>query len=309
MRNLINYYYQLEPTDIRQTNGYVLFEVDGSSYQLLEIDDMQESEVYQLQQEMYKRGIYTHQMIPTTNGNLSVPFHEKQYVLLKLYGKVDTPVTIELIDFFQTQVKYISLMEGRNTSNWGELWSKKIDYFEYQMSQLGVKYKKVTESFTYYVGLAEVGISLFYMYYEKEQALILSHKRLTSKNTLLHFYNPFSFVLDIRSRDSAEYFKSLYVKENNIIAKVKDYLEQANYTEYEKMMFFIRLFFPSFYFDLFEEVITGREEETKIDEIIKKTSNYHHFLSEVYEYLGEQINMPYIPWLKKSSITLLHQQH
>ena len=40
------------------------------------------------------------------------------------------------------------------------MWIRKIDYFEYQISQFGKKYPIIRESFNYYVGLAENGISL-----------------------------------------------------------------------------------------------------------------------------------------------------
>lgn len=35
------------------------------------------------------------------------------------------------------------------------MWVQKIDYFEYQVSQMGKKYPVIRESSIYYVGLAE----------------------------------------------------------------------------------------------------------------------------------------------------------
>ena len=63
-------------------------------------------------------------------------------------------------------------------------------------------------------------------------------------------------------------------------------------------MFFIRMFYPSFYFDIYEKIIDLELEEGKIKEIIEKSSQYDLLLKEIYNYLLMSINLPYISWLR-----------
>ena len=51
--------------------------------------------------------------------------------------------------------KVVSLYQN----DWGNLWSSKVDYLEYQMSELGKNFPTLLNSFSYYVGLAENAIS------------------------------------------------------------------------------------------------------------------------------------------------------
>lgn len=297
MRNLINYYYQLEPVDIHQLDHYYTFQVEGDNYRLQEVEVQKVDLVYEWMLELYQKGIYTHQIIPTTFGEYIVPFNQKQYILLRTYANLDIPVTFDIVNQFQQQIYAIPLEKGFNASNWGELWSQKIDYFEYQMNQLGVKYPIIRFSFAYYIGLAEVGISLFNTYYQKDKPVILSHKRLLTEHTLYEFYDPLNLILDYRVRDLSEYLKSLYLKKEDIFQEVKMTLDLLD--SYEKIMFFIRMIYPSFYFDCYEKIMANEVEEENLKVIIEKTKHYHIFLSKIYNYLSESMNLPYISWLKK----------
>ena len=297
MRNLINYYYQLEPKDIHQTEYYYEFEVDGYQYRLQEIYDTNINQIYELSIELYQRGIYTHQIVHTVTNELSVFFNKKIYVLIKYFESDRDNISLEDIRKIQISNFYFDSSKIKNTSNWGELWSQKFDYFEYQMNQFGIKYPIIRNSFAYYVGLAEVGISLFNTYYQENENLYLSHKRIKENSSTYDLYSPFNLVLDLKVRDIAEYFKSLYLKED-IFPKIKDFLEEENLTDYEIIMFFIRMFYPSFYFDKYEQIIETGKDEKDMEEIIKKSSQYDILLKELYNYLLTRINLPYISWLR-----------
>lgn len=298
MRNLINYYYQLEPNDIRQIKNFYLFHVGRDQYKIQEIYDMDAHSSYELTKELYQMGIYTHQIIQTITGELVVTFNQKRYVLLKYVEGMDETVKLEEITSFQDHLMYIDITKAMNTSNWGELWSKKNDYFEYQMNQFGVKYPIIRNSFAYYIGLAEAGIALFYTYKSENIPLYLAHKRLKKDSTRYDLYDPFNLIVDVRVRDSAEYFKSRYLEENDIFLEIKTYLEEENLTEEEKLMFFIRMFYPSFYFDRYEEIMDNQLDDHLLEDTIKKSNHYDLLLKEIYNYLLEEIHLPYISWLR-----------
>lgn len=297
MRNLINYYYQLEPKDIHQFDHFYIFEIGGYKYRLQEIYDTNIYPIYEMCLELFQKGIYTHQIVQTITNEFSVFFNNKTYVLIKYYGENRDQIDLNSIKTSQINSFYFDSSKIVNTSNWGELWSNKIDYFEYQMNQFGIKYPLIRNSFAYYIGLAEVGIALFHAYYQENQNLYLSHKRIKTNSSIYDLYNPFNLTLDLRVRDIAEYFKSRYLKEEKIFEEIKQYLEE-DISDYEKIMFFIRMFYPSFYFDVYEEIIDLGKEENQLEEIIKKSSQYDLLLKQIYNYLLTSINLPYISWLR-----------
>ena len=58
-----------------------------------------------------------------------------------------------------------------------------------------------------------------------------------------------------------------------------------------------RLLYPSYYFDMYDEIIQDKLSEDKIDVYIKKNLNYETFLKQVYGYLKNRHNIPEIEWL------------
>ncbi len=299
MRNLINYYYKLEPEDIHHSGNYYTFNIEKDFYRLQDIKDISVETVYDLVLELYQKGIYTHQILRTITNEFSVIFNQKRYVLLKYMDGENKGLSLENIYYFQNFLYSISVEKAMNTSKWGDLWSQKIDYFEYQMNQFGVKYPVIRDSFAYYIGLAEVGISLFYTYYSQDETLVLAHKRLKANSSLYDLYDPFNLIVDSKVRDIAEYFKFLYLEGEDIYPKIREYLQNKNLSNYDKIMFLIRMFYPSFYFDMYEHIIDNQLDDEPLKEIIKKTKNYDHILKFIYNELTMTMNLPYISWLKK----------
>ncbi len=299
MRNLISYYYQLEPIDIHQSSHYYTFIVKNEKYRLQEVSNIAIDQVYHFMMELLERGIYTHQIVKTITNEYSVVFDQKKYVLLKYYVDEKEEISLPILEEFQNQLMYIPFSKPSKSRRWSDLWSEKIDYFEYQMSQFGVKYPVIRESFAYYIGLAEVGIALFNTYFDAEEQTILSHKRIKCTSTFYDLYDPFNLIEDVKVRDSAEYFKSLYIKKGNILMEISMYLRSPSLSNYDRMLFFIRMLFPSFYFDVYEEIMDNQKSDEPLKEIIEKSKNYDQLLREIYNELSNYMTVPYISWLKK----------
>lgn len=299
MRNLISYYYQLEPSNIHQSKTYYIFEIKNEKYRLEEASPIAIEKVYAFMLELMERGIYTHQIVKTVTNEYTIFFNQKSYVLLKYYVDEKEKVTFPILEEFQRQIQSIPFSNSVQNKGWGELWSEKIDYFEYQMSQFGVKYPIIRESFSYYVGLAEVGISLFNTYFDAEKDTILSHKRIKYDSTLYDLYNPLNLIEDMRVRDTAEYFKSLYMEKKDIFEEITVYLRNTSLSNYDRIFFFIRMLFPSFYFDSFEVIMETQGEDEPLREIVEKSKDYHLLLKQIYNELESYMRIPYISWLKK----------
>lgn len=294
MKNVLNYFYNIYAENIRLNGDNYYFNYKNESYIFyLYNDNYKELEkIYEIYTQMLKRGIYSHQIILNKDNQISTIYNQKQYVLLKISIKLNTKITINDILYFG------NITEGyKNIINWKNLWSSKIDYFEYQMSHFGKKYQLIRNSFSYYAGIVENGIIL--LNEKKDVISSISHKRILNNETVLEFYNPLNYIIDIKVRDAAEYFKNKLLTDKNIFEDIKNYLSISKLNENEVYYFFVRMFYPSFYFDCYEKVINGILDEYKIKEVIEITPYYENLLKGLYQYLKKYIQIPEIEWLNR----------
>ncbi len=292
MKNVLNYFYNIYTENIRLNGENYYFEYNNENYVLyLYNGDYKELEkIYKIYDELLMRGIYSHQIVLNKDNQISTMFNQKNYVLLKLKGNITDKITINDILYFG------NITNGyENEINWKGLWSNKIDYFEYQMSHFGKKYPYIRSSFSYYAGIVENGIIL--LNEKKEITNAVAHKRISCNETILEFYNPLNYIFDVKVRDAAEYFKNKLLIDKNIINDIKNYLITSKLNENEVYYFFVRMFYPSFYFDCYEDIINGKVDEYKIKEVIEITPFYEKLLKELYQYLKMYIQIPEIDWL------------
>lgn len=161
--------------------------------------------------------------------------------------------------------------------NWKELWEEKLDYYEFQMSELGLKYKKLRESFSYYSGLCECAIAL--LNYSNAVNMYMTHNR--------------GIVVDSITRDIGEYIKYEFFYRDNEISIDNIYLTNDEY-----ILLMARLLYPSYYFDIYDNIIQEKINESEIDKVIKKNSSYELFLKKTYLYIKQRSNIPMINWLQ-----------
>ena len=299
MKNAINYYYHLNPDTIHQKDGVVEFEMNDGFYVLKPFfktfDEFKG--IYDIYTLFYQNSVYVHQIMPNIMGEYITNIEGGNYVLLRSMEKMDKRITIyDIIDF---QNRVINIKNGNLKNDWGELWSKKIDYFEYQVNQFGVDFPLIRKSFNYFVGLAENGISAFNNFKISYIDLTVCHRRLKVDDTLYELYNPLNFIYDIKSRDFSEYFKNYFLNNSDAFYLIEKNLGLFNFNTYEMIMFFIRMLYPSFYFDLYESIIEKQEDEEKIEEVLKKTSDYEVLLSNIYFLFINYVKLPEIDWIKK----------
>lgn len=302
MKNVLNYFYNLNSFDIHQIDGIYKFNINNNLYCFIEYTrDIREiKEIYNLSIELFHRGIYCHQIISNKDGNLITYVNQVPYVLLQVYVDMDKKIDLKDIEFFSNITNLFEYSELLKRNNWSLLWESKIDYFEYQMSQLGKKHYIIRDSFNYYIGFVENGISLLnsikidYKYY------VVQHRRIKYNDTLFDLYNPLNFIIDLKIRDSCEYFKEQFIYSDNIFNDIKEYLIRNNLSTYECLMFFIRMLYPSFYFDLYEEIIEDKKEERDLLHIVNNSNNYQLLISNIYLFFKSYIPIPEIEWLKKT---------
>lgn len=302
MKNALTYYYNLNPLDIRQYNKQFKFTVDDQEYVLApyerNADDI--NHLYEISVQLFQRQIYCHQFVLNNSRSIITNINNTPYVLLKIYINNNNKIILnDIINFMNNTATTTTNILKRD--NWFQLWTEKIDYFEYQISQFGKQYPIIRESFSYFIGLAETGI-MFYknVHNSTNNAFFIAHKRIKKDYTMFDLYNPLNFIIDLKVRDASEFFKERFFENHDVLPEIIYYISYANLTTYDCLMLFTRMLFPTFYFDIYEEIINDGQNEKELLRIINKVNDYEQFLKDLYIYLKTVVIMPDIEWLIKT---------
>ena len=305
MKETIKYYYNIDVQNIEEKDGKYFFRYQNQDFffvffnrNLDELDD-----ILKCCTNMREKGIDAHNIIVNINGEVLTKVNNYNYILMSVSN------FNEEYDIFDI-VNMINKLTLNNQSsklyrnNWSALWSEKMDYFEYQVRELGLDKKVIQESFSYYLGLAENAISYVNnttLKYNSFNSLItLSHRRIFYPNYKINFLNPLSFIFDLEVRDIAEYLKAMFFSPQNdedVLEELKCFLQIKKLTPYEYSMFFARLLYPSYYFDLYDAIMNHDESEEKLISIIAKVDDFELFLKEAYLEISKYASIDKINWL------------
>lgn len=294
MKNTLSYYYGIDVNSIHQKNKKFYFKFEDYEYCFVPCDKENIEYIYNLSNQLIQSGIYCHQIIKNNNQSIITKVNNDDYVLMKIFVETKDIDINDIINF--NNLKYVDNNE-LVYPDWYELWTEKIDYFEYQISQIGKRLPIIRKSFSYYIGLAENAISLIKSIPNKNLNYSLNHKRMCFKDNLKELYNPLNFIIDIRFRDVCEYFKSCFFEKIDIKETIELYLYYNNLTYEEWCYFFARMLFPTYYFDLYEKIINNEIDEIKINNITILADEYEILLKRIYVILKNKINLPNFEWL------------
>ena len=112
--------------------------------------------------------------------------------------------------------------------------------------------------------------------------------------------NPLLFIFDLQVRDIAEYIKSTFFQDEvDARIELNAFLNMERKTRYEYQMFYARMLYPSYYFDIYEQIMNNQEEEQKLIKIIEKNQQYEAFLNEIYIKICKIIEIDKIEWINK----------
>jgi len=295
MKNTIEYYYNIEVSRIHQKDKtYYIFN-NQYNYMLILIENLEIiNEVYNLSNYL-KNYNMSHQIELTKDNQLYIEIQEEKYILLKILNYKNSITYNEI--FKMNSIIFEKNDNVLRRDDWYKLWTNKIDYFEYQISQSGKKYPLVTNSFSYYVGLAENAIMLYNQIDKSNLNICLSHKRIKYNDSTNELYNPLNLVIDYRIRDICEYLKDAFVYKEIIFNEIYNYIIYNNLNYDESCLFFSRLLYPSYYFDIYEKIVSDELEEKEIKKILIKVSEYETLLKKVYYLFRQNNKLPEIEWL------------
>ena len=307
MKNNIMYCYKLTIENIYQNNNYYYFYINNERYEftIYERDIKEQNAIYELNQKMINSNTLVHEIIKNKDNYIVTFINNIPYILYKIYINKDKEISLQELTHLSNYIYEYDEILKRN--NWDILWSKKIDYLEYQINQIGKKYPLLVDSFSYFAGLAENAISYaknteIETQKEKSDINTISHRKIKEESKLNSIYDPQNIVMDHKSRDLAEYIKLSFLKNNQYIFEELDiHFSNNYYSNYGIRLLFARLLYPSIYIELYEEIIQNKKQEIEILNITNRINEYENYLNNLFIYLKSFYNIPEIEWLKKRS--------
>lgn len=291
MENIIFLNYNLRCSNLKQINESYYFECNGEKY-LFDNFDGDVENLKKLVDFLNQTNIPYHLMVINKNNSIVTKSEDKNYILMKIRADQQ--------DIYK---KYNYNVPYKVKINWNDLWIKRVDYYELQVEELKLN-NVVKYSLQYYIGVVEIVANLVKkynsIYDSKNINYAICHYNLKLANYNSTFFNPCNMLIDIDVRDFCEYIKNSFYDEtmsNDQILKLIDKNKKLNNISIH--YFLARLLYPSVFFEAYEGVINGEENE-KILFIIKKSNEFELLYNNIYSLLSRKFNDLDIYWPIKS---------
>ena len=311
MEQFLKYFYNIYVEKVQKNNNNYYFYYNKNLYYILKCNRTikELEEIFVKSKELYNLGIPVSEIIINMQGQILTKYEEDNYFFLKIIANRSVDYNINDIINFQNRLNLTKDKLELYRNNWGLLWEEKVDYFEYQIKELGINKPIILNSFSYFIGLAENAISIANIWNlnsKNSNNVVLSHKRIKYPNLEVDFLNPLTFIFDLSIRDISEYFKSMffYTDEKKTFNELKTWLYRTTLSDYEANMLYARLLYPSYYFDIYEKVIEDKINEEELIDIINKVNDYENFLKDVYYELSKKNKIEKVDWLIKKRVTM-----
>lgn len=300
MENLLKYYYNLKEFEIiKMENNFLILDNNDYSYLLYKVNDnININNILSIISKLRFKSNYGDLMLNVNNNYLS-KINDNNYVLILLKGIINDTISLQEIVKNNLINRYLKSKD----IDLVELWSRKIDYLEYQVSQLSKEKLEVVNSFSFFVGLAENAISFININNINFSNLhqTLCHTRLKSNNMTIDYYNPLNILVDYDIRDYAEYLKAKILETDDIIKDINYILDNAKLSDDDIKLLYARLMFPTIYFDVVEEVLLNETKEKDLEEYIEAIPRYLNMLKDIYIEINKKgISLDIPNWIIKN---------
>lgn len=289
MKNIINYFYNLYPDSISKMYGGFYFENKNIKYLLIELF-VEPTQLLEIYEKLMSLNIHNYILIYNKDNLVVTNHNNKHYVLFVINCNPNEIIRFD--EQFNIQIN--------NKINWSKLWSDRIDYYEIQINELAQGKNIVLHSVNYYIGLAENAIVIADKYEEMVNVECgIQHYRMHAPVIKGEYFNPSNMLIDVKIRDVAEYIKSSFFIEKRDINHYIDYIKNIYLNEITANLLFARLLYPSYYFDIFDDIILNDHPESELLPIMEFQIDYEIFLKTIYNTLLQNYQLININWLKK----------
>lgn len=297
MENIINYYYNLYPDQIQKMYNGHFFIINGYKYLLIELI-LPKNNILAIYEILMSSNIINYIIVTNKDNQPVSELNNKEYILFQI--NCDDKEILK----FEEQI-YIP---STDNINWGELWGERINYYEIQINELAQDKKVILESIYYYIGLAENAIHIANKYKNiNKDEIIIQHYRMNIPIKKGDYFNPGNMISDVYVRNIAEYIKSSYFCEKHEDEYYLEYLNSFNYTETTANLLLARILYPSYYFDIFDEIILNNKDENELISIIKLCYDFENFILKIYLLLQKKYPIININWIRKRIINQQQQ--
>lgn len=301
MKNIIEFYYNIRIDEIHNKDDYYFFVLNKNHYIFKPyFDDIDKTlDIYKLNRLLSERTNIDN-IILNRYGNPITKVNNSFYVLI-LSNNRNNFTLADISNMANVSDINNQPLDKLERNNWEILWANKIDYFEMQVHENAKKYPLIRESFDYFIGLSENAIS-YLVNTKREVSPTIYDMKVISHNSLNNsLYDPSNIILDHKARDVAEYIKMSFFNNNlNIFKELEEYFHYNYYSIYGIRVLFARILYPSFYFYLYDGIISGKNDEKQLNMIIDKINDYEIYLYNVYLFLKRFYDIPMVDWLKKT---------
>lgn len=302
MKNIINYFYNLNITELtNKDNIYSFYDNDELYHFYIYNNNIKNLDLTKDIDDSLKKDTLIHEIIINKDNSIITYYNNIPYILCKINININKPITLGEINYLSSKV--ISTNSKITYHSWQDLWSIKMDYLEKVINENGKKYPIIVDSFNYFVGMAENAISYYNNLSNKEvdnNSLVISHRIININDTVYAIYDPVNIIIDHKARDIAEYIKYSFFNDNtNIFKELNVYFKYNYYTRDDVVMLLARVLYPSFYFNMYEDIMINSKEEKIITNITSKLDKYELYLARMFKYFNNFYNLPIPEWLNK----------
>lgn len=302
MKNIINYFYNLNITKLtNKDNIYSFYDNDELYHFYIYNNNIKNIDLTKDIDDSLKKDTLIHEIIINKDNSIITYYNNIPYILCKINININKPITLGEINYLSSKV--ISTNSKITYHSWQDLWSIKMDYLEKVINENGKKYPIIVDSFNYFVGMAENAISYYNNLSNKEvdnNSLVISHRIININDTVYAIYDPVNIIIDHKARDIAEYIKYSFFSDNaNIFNELNIYFKYNYYTRDDVVILLARVLYPSFYFNMYEDIMINSKEEKIITNITSKLDKYELYLARVFKYFNNFYNLPIPEWLNK----------
>ena len=302
MKNIINYFYNLNITELtNKDNIYSFYDNDELYHFYIYNNNIKNLDLTKDIYDSLKNDTLIHEIIINKDNSIITYYNNIPYILCKINININKPITLGEINYLSSKVIITNSMITYHS--WQDLWSIKMDYLEKVINENGKKYPIIVDSFNYFVGMAENAISYYNNLSNKEvdnNSLVISHRTININDTVYAIYDPVNIIIDHKARDIAEYIKYSFFSDNtNIFKELNIYFKYNYYTKDDVVMLLARVLYPSFYFNMYEDIMINSKEEKIITNITSKLDKYELYLARVFKYFNNFYNLPVPEWLNK----------
>lgn len=302
MKSALYYFYGINVNKIYETSdGYYFFYSDYKYYFLRYETKENLKYLYDISNKLYNENVMVHTFILTKDNDFVVFVDDITYVLLRVNSIEKDEMTIEeMINFSFSLNKIQNFIAPINLTPWNIIWAKKIDSIEKEIDNTIDEFPLIKESIDYYIGLGENAISYVKDSLDmtiEEPTMGICHKRIKHNILSSYIYNPLNFSIDYVLRDLSEYLKTTFFTGKLNWDYVETIFINNKFKEIDIKLFYARMIYPSYYFDVVENAFNGKEDENLIKSITIKSKEYENFLFDLYILLKKDYNIRCLDWI------------